>query len=302
MLPSPILLPSFLQRRVDDLSRALMPDGFDFSQPKGEHALVPPGSVSWRVFKNPLAVFIGGVAAVILELAEPRVRTGVWEHSSFRADPVQRLLRTGLAAMVTVYGPRGASEEMIAGVVRLHERVTGLTPAGISYSANDPELLTWVQATASFGFTESYHRYVRPLSGDERQRLFREASVSAQLYGAIGAPCSDREREALFDAMRGRLEPSPILHEFLSILRAAPAFPAPARGIQRLLIRAAVDLLPEALRRQLRIEDDGLRPGEELLVLGACALADRIILKASPAVQSCRRLGLPADYLYHARS
>jgi hypothetical protein len=29
---------------------------------------VPPGSISRRVFKNPQSVFIGGVAAVILEL------------------------------------------------------------------------------------------------------------------------------------------------------------------------------------------------------------------------------------------
>jgi uncharacterized protein (DUF2236 family) len=44
-------------------------------------ALVPADSISWRVFKNPLSLVIGGVAAVIMELAEPRVRTGVWEHT-----------------------------------------------------------------------------------------------------------------------------------------------------------------------------------------------------------------------------
>ena len=40
--------------------------------------------MSWRVFKNPLSLFIGGITAVIMELAEPRVRTGVWEHTTFR--------------------------------------------------------------------------------------------------------------------------------------------------------------------------------------------------------------------------
>src|SRR5215204_5602813 len=50
---------------------------------------------SWRVFKNPLSLFIGGLTAVIMELAEPRVRSGVWEHTSFRQNPVQRLRRTG---------------------------------------------------------------------------------------------------------------------------------------------------------------------------------------------------------------
>ena len=65
-----------------------------------------PDSVSWRVFKNPISLFIGGVAAVIMELAGPRVRTGVWEHTTFRVDPIRRLRRTGLAAMVTIYGAR----------------------------------------------------------------------------------------------------------------------------------------------------------------------------------------------------
>ena len=93
---------------VDAAARELIqpPGGpaIDFTQPKDEPALLAPDSVSWRIFKNPVALFVGGVAAVILELAEPAVRTGVWEHSSFRIDPVRRLQRTGLAAMVTVYG------------------------------------------------------------------------------------------------------------------------------------------------------------------------------------------------------
>ena len=88
----------------------------DFSRPTGEPALVSPDSVSWRVFKNPLSLFIGGVAAVIMELAEPRVRTGLWEHTTFRRNPIQRLRKTGLAAMVTIYGARSTAEPMIARV------------------------------------------------------------------------------------------------------------------------------------------------------------------------------------------
>ena len=46
----------------------------DFRQPAGEAA---SDSVSWQVFKNPVSLFIGGVTTVLLELAEPRVRSGV---------------------------------------------------------------------------------------------------------------------------------------------------------------------------------------------------------------------------------
>ena len=104
----PIRLP---RRFGDALSGMLQPSAdavVDFTRPAGEPALVAPDSVSWRVFKNPVSLFIGGVAAVILELAEPRVRTGVWEHTKFRSEPLNRMQRTGLAAMVTVYGARTA--------------------------------------------------------------------------------------------------------------------------------------------------------------------------------------------------
>src|SRR5207237_581182 len=77
-----------LQGGVSAALRSWMEGGggprFDFCAPPGEAALVAADSISWRIFKNPVALFIGGVAAVILELAEPRVRTGVWEHTSFR--------------------------------------------------------------------------------------------------------------------------------------------------------------------------------------------------------------------------
>jgi len=302
-LPSPLPLPSLVQRRIEAAARELLqPKGgppVDFTRPRGEAALVAPDSVSWRIFKNPVSLFIGGVAAVILELAEPSVRTGVWEHSSFRTDPARRLQRTGLAAMVTVYGARSTAEAMIAGIVRMHDKIQGETPAGQAYRANDVGLLTWVHATAGFGFSEAYSRYVRPLNCEERSRLHQEGASAARLYGALDAPTSDAELHALFESMRRRLEPSPILFEFLDIMRHAAAFPVPLRPMQRILVRAAVEMTPEWVRRRLGLTASyGLRPWETPLVREAGGLSDRIMPRSSPAVQSCLRLGLPADYLY----
>jgi len=300
-------LPARIQRAVDGMAQDLLqaPGSpfMDFSQPAGEPALVAHDSVSWRIFKNPVGLFIGGVAAVILELAEPRVRTGVWEHSSFRSQPMQRLQRTGLAAMVTVYGAHSVAEKMIAGVVRRHGRVTGLTPDGVPYGANDVDLLIWVQATAGFGFAQAYHLYVNTLTQDDFDRLYLEGAPAARLYGALNAPASEDAMQALFDSMRGRLEPSPIVFEFLDIMRKAPIFPAPLRPLQRMLIRAAVEMTPVWVRERLGLTAGyGLRAIEKPLVRWAGRLADRVLLGESPAVQACRRLGLPADYLYRRRS
>ena len=297
-------LPSPVQRRIDGAVRAwLEPPSVpfvDFTRPRGEEALAGPHSVSWRVFKNPVALFVGGVAAVILELAEPRVRTGVWEHSSFRSDPVRRLQRTGLAAMVMVYGARSGAERMIDGVVRRHGTVAGTTPGGEAYHACDPALLTWVHATAAFGFAEAYHRYVRPLGREEFDRFYAEGVPAAQLYGALDAPTSDAGLHALFAAMRGRLEPSPIIFEFLDIMRAAPVFPSLLRPAQRVLVRAAVETVPGWVRERLGLTAaHGLR-GWEPLVRQMGGLSDRIVLPSGPAAQSCLRLGLPVDTLYRA--
>jgi len=302
-LPSPLPLPLTVQRRIDAAARELLQPksgpSVDFTQPHGEGALVAPDSVSWRVFKNPVALFIGGVAAVILELAEPSVRTGVWEHSSFRTDPVRRLQRTGLAAMVTVYGARSTAEPMIAGVVRMHDKVRGETPAGEAYRANDVGLLTWVHATAGFGFAEAYNRYIRPLGREELDRLYKEGASAARLYGALDAPTSGAELHALFESMRRRLEPSPIVFEFLDIMHDAPAFPTPLRPMQRMLVRAAVEMTSEWVRQRLGLTAAyGLRPWEKPLVRQVGGLSDKIMLRSSPAVQSYLRLGLPADYLY----
>jgi uncharacterized protein (DUF2236 family) len=298
---APIVLPWPLRSGLEAATRALFDLGdqssTDFLRPAGEAALVSPDSVSWRVFKNPLSLFIGGVAAVIMELAEPRVRTGVWEHTTFRIDPARRLRRTGLAAMVTIYGARSTAEAMIARVHRMHDRIAGSTPAGIAYRANDPELLNWVQGTAAYGFLQAYHSYVRPLSALERDRYFAEGTLAAGLYGASAAT-SELALEMRFEAMASQLERSDILFEFLAIMRSAPILPLPLRPVQPLLIRAAVDLTPHWLRRIVGLTDHRLNALDAAVVRQIGAFADRLVLEINPAIQACRRMGLSANYLY----
>ena len=276
---------------------------FDFSKPAGEAALVGPDSISWRIFKNPVSLFVGGVAAVILELAEPSVRSGVWDHSTFRRDAVTRLRRTGAAAMMTVYGPRSAAERMIERVVRVHARVEGVTPDGTPYQANDQRLLDWVQATASFGFIEAYSRYVSPLSRIERSQAFSESAPAARLYGALGAPASLTDWEFLLAETEAGLERSDILFEFLDIMRSAPIgsrFVGQnlTRPVQRLLVRAAVDLVPPQPRRKLGLEGHGLKTGQRTAVSLMAKAAERIPLRSAPPAQASVRMGLGADYLW----
>ncbi|MDB5747290.1 MAG: histidine kinase [Massilia sp.] len=279
-------------KTIQDLMRPPPGMEFDFSQPLGEPALAPQGGVAWRVFADPVALFVGGVAAVLLELAEPSVRSGVWDHSGFQRDPGMRLRRTGFAAMMTVYGPRSASEKLIARVVRMHGHVKGATPTGLPYRANDPRLLDWVQATAVFGFAEAYHRYVQPLSPAEKDAVFAEGEPAARLYGATGAPRSWAAWEALLAETAPGLEGSGILADFLRLMAGAPLVPQPMRPLQRLLVRAAVEIIPEPVRSLPQLRGRGLRFGEATLVRALAQATALLPLRDTPPVQAARRLAI----------
>jgi uncharacterized protein (DUF2236 family) len=297
LLRAPLVASSWpLQRR---LARLIYPPGTrpdDFLQPPGEAGLVPPGSLSWRVFGNPVAMFVGGVAAVLLELAEPRVRSGVWEHTTFREQPLPRMQRTGYAAMMMVFGARSRTEAMVRRINAGHARIAGRTPTGVAYRADDVELLTWVHATATFGFLQAYATCVRPVAAAERDAFYAENQPSARLYGVQAPPGSERELEALLERMRPRLEPSGTVLEFLAIMRTVPLLPRPLRAVQRLLIAAAVQTLPADLRDRLGLAGPAWRLGrwQWWLVRALGRAADHLTLPALPAQLARRRLASTA--------
>lgn len=188
---------------------------------------------------------------------------------------------------------------MIERVNGVHARIAGETPGGAPFRADDPELLTWVHATAAYGFLEAYSAYAAPFSDADRDRYYAESQSAARLYGALGAPGSLAEQRALFARMTPRLEASGVIFEFLNIMKKAEAFPQPAQLAQHSLVRAAVELTPQPVRDILGLgRAHGLRPLERLVVRRMGRRADRLILRSGPAVQSCRRLGLPDDFLY----
>jgi uncharacterized protein (DUF2236 family) len=287
-----------LLKSLDSAATRLMGfDGADFGSPQGEPAILPANSVSWRVFRNPVTMYIGGIAAVLLELGEPRVRHGVWDHTSFKRDPAARMRRTGLAAMITVYGARSRFEALAARVNRMHAAVRGETDDGRAYVADDPELLLWVQATATWAFVEAYRRYAEPLSQHERDLYYAEARPGAALYGVEAPPVSEAEMQALMAAMLPKLESSPVIDELIAILRTADILPRPLRSFQKLGVRAAIDLLPPEMRGQLGLADEQpLRRREAALLTALAKLAGRIELPSSPARQAAARVAAAGKY------
>jgi uncharacterized protein (DUF2236 family) len=122
--------------------------------------------------------------------------------------------------------------------------------------------------------------------------------TAAGLYGATGAPASVADQEKQFAAMRPRLEPSPIVFEFLEILQRTPIFPGPLRPLQAMLIRASVEITPGWVREILGLDARfGLRRFEASVVRAFGRLSDRFVVPSSPPAQACQRLGVTLDSL-----
>ena len=75
------------------------------------------------------------------------------------------------------------------------------------------------------------------------------------------------------------------------------------RPVQPIFVRAAVSLTPAWVRQTLGLTEAlCLKSWQASLVKQAGHTADRIVLTSSPPVQSCLRLGLPADFLYRGQT
>lgn len=269
----------------------------DYLNPPREPAFSEPTSVHWRIFKNQVAMGIGGVAAVLLEFADPRIRSGVWDHSTYKVDPIGRSRRTGIAAMVGVYGPQSAARRVIAGVTKMHGRVSGHTPGGDAYRALDPELLDWVSATAAYGFLNAYDRFVAPVSEADQQRYYKGGAPVARLYGVETLIESTADFNAMMERLAPRFEPHPIVGEFLDIIQSGRAAPNVPRFLHRALARGAVSLLPPLVRDRLELgREYDLNPLDRLALKFAARMADRKRDPESPPWQASIRLGLPGDF------
>ncbi|MGN7931671.1 oxygenase MpaB family protein [Sphingopyxis sp. 22461] len=271
----------------------------DFAAPLGEPALLAPDSVQWRIYKNPIALGIGGIAAVLLEFAEPRIRSGVWDHSTYKADPIGRSRRTGLVAMLACYGPASSAKAVIGQVNRMHGKVKGETPGGTKYRALDPVLLDWVAATASYGFLMAYDRFVHRISDADKDRFMADGDAIGREFGARHTPPTVDAFMAMMDELEPCFEPHPIILEFLDIIQSGRAAPGVPRFLHRAIARASVSLLPGHIRRKLELGPRyDLTRFDRTALRIAGRLADRHVDRTAPHCQASARLGLPHDFLF----
>ena len=131
-----------------------------FAPTPGAPTLLPTGGAAWLVHAE-ASMMVGGIRALLLQSLHPVAMQGVGEHSDFRNDPLGRLRRTVFFLGTTTYCSLAEAEAALEQVRRVHLNVSGVTPDGRRYRANDPDLLAWVHATEVDSFLEAFLRYGR---------------------------------------------------------------------------------------------------------------------------------------------
>lgn len=218
----------------------------DLTRPPGDDGLFGPGSAPWRVHRDFTAMMIGGVAALLLQMLHPGALAGVWDHSDFRRDRLGRLKRTAQFITLTTFGATATAEAAIAKVQRIHDRITGTLADGTPYSANDPELLTWVHVAEVDSFLRAHLRYRNAaMPGAVQDAYLADYATVAHRLGATGVPTSRREIADYYRRVRPELRFDHRTREVAAAL-LAQSWRDPIVGpAMALIFQAGADLLPD---------------------------------------------------------
>jgi uncharacterized protein (DUF2236 family) len=148
-----------------------------------------PDSLVWKYFGDNRMYLIGPRPAVLQNmLAE--LGQGVLDHSVFFADTAARVKRSIPPIMMTVYGAEDSGEG--TRVRDFHRDIKGDMPSegGVStrYHALDPETYFWAHATFVEQVLYFADTFVKRLTEDEKERIYRESKTWYRRYGVSDRP------------------------------------------------------------------------------------------------------------------
>ena len=256
----PIPLSERLRLKLVEQVRGVFNDVESGQQPvpPSDEALFARDTPIRMVHADIVAMMVGGIRGLLLQMLHPHALQGVLDHSNFRSDMHGRLRRTARFIAVTTFGHRDDAQAAIGRVNRIHAAVGGTLPDGSPYSASDPRVLAWVHVAEATSFLAAYLRHVRPdMPGAEQDEYYRQFAVIALALGADPVPTNRAEAEAIFRELRGDLSASPDAREVADLVLGQRPKGAPP-AVQALLGAEAVALLPPFARSMLGLERPGL--------------------------------------------
>lgn len=226
--------------------------------------------MTWQRYAPDASVVAGGLAAILLQVADPVVAAGVAAHSAFERDPVGRLRRTLGYVYSVALGEAPAAGAAAAHVDRAHAEVPGAT---------DPERQRWVAATLVWAGTRTWALcYGRP----DRQGLAEVLAGSAPLGTALQLPAegwfaSPAEFGRYWRARLPELEVGADARRVAAALLHPTAAPLWLRAGMPLLRVVTAGILPAEVRRAYDLPWSPARRAGFVLAMASIGLLARAV-------------------------
>ncbi len=216
-----------------------------------------PRSELWRINRYATGLLFGP-AAVLLQIAHPRVAQGVAEHSDFRTDALGRLRRTLHSVNRIAFGTHAEAEQMRVRMHAVHAQVRGIAGEGIEgprhYSAFEPDLLLWVLATLIDASIQGYEFVWGPLPHERRERFYHDFRRFGSYFG-LGEERGPQDYAAFTEYYEEMLSNDLLgSHPLCAEVAAAvvrPRHPWRDRLLGRLADFLPIETVPPAIRQRL---------------------------------------------------
>jgi uncharacterized protein (DUF2236 family) len=146
-----------------------------------------PESATWQIYRE--SVFLlGGVRALLLQVAHPAIADGVAQFSNFEKDAFGRAFRTFLAMGTLYFGTKTQANSVGDRLFRIHSGITGSycrregdAQSLREYTANDPDLLLWVHATLVDTSIRIYEATLGKMPPELAAQFYAESKLAAQI-------------------------------------------------------------------------------------------------------------------------
>jgi uncharacterized protein (DUF2236 family) len=233
---------------------------------------------------------LSGPRALLVMAAHPVAFAGFFAHTGALDDPYARLERTANVMNAVAFGTRARADRVTAHVRAMHRRVRGTLdapagpfPAGTPYRADDPAHLLWILGALAESAMLVYGKYVRSLSRDELDALWRDYRIVGRLFGL-------RERDMPrdidgFEAYMAERYASPELvvtpqaRELAVDIVLRPPVPLHLKPVLELVNQITVGLLPAPVREQYGFSWDPVR---SVALRGGAEYVKRVVVPVLP--------------------
>jgi uncharacterized protein (DUF2236 family) len=143
-------------------------------------------SASWKLYREPI-VLLGGIRALLLQIAHPAIADGVNRYSNFQEDALDRGRRTFMAMAKIYFAEADVARQTAIKLHTIHSYIRGTCVEKNgqvrNYCANDPDLLLWVLATL-IDTTFLVFDTISPGKNEEvKTRFYEETRTTALLMG-----------------------------------------------------------------------------------------------------------------------